>query len=83
MAIPLDKIMNQFALFENYYLNFYNISLTDESLSNFLNQVEKTSFLKSMITTIGISKKQEISQTHIEMLKDCFINWNGIFQIEN
>ncbi len=83
MSIPLDKIMNQLALFENYYLNFYNISLTDESLSNFLNQVEKASFLKSMITTIGISKNQEISQKHIEMLNNCFINWNGIFQIEN
>ena len=83
MSIPLDKIINQFALFENNYLNFYNISLTDESLSNFINQVEKSSFLKSMTTTIGISKKQEISQAHTEMLKQCFINWSGDFRIEN
>lgn len=83
MTIPLDKIVNQFGLFENYYLNFYNISLTDESLTNFLQDVEKIHFLKSMITAIGIKKTQEISQHHTEMLKKIFVNWNGVFQIHN
>jgi hypothetical protein len=83
MTIPLDTIINPFGLFENYYLNFYNISLTDESLTNFLQDVEKMHFLKSMITTIGIKKTQEISQPHTEMLKKIFLNWNGVFQIHN
>ncbi len=83
MTIPLDTIINPFGLFENYYLNFYNISLTDESLSNFLKKVEKMSFLKSMITAIGIKNTQEISLDHIEMLKKVFVNWDGVFQIHN
>ncbi len=83
MTIPLDTIINPFGLFENYYLNFYNISLTDESLSNFLQEVEKMNFLKSMITAIGIKNKQEISLHHTEMLKKVFVNWDGVFQIHN
>ena len=83
MTIPLDKIVNPFGLFEHYYLNFQKISLTDESLTNFLQDVEKMNFLKSMITTIGIKKTQEISQSHTEMLKKVFVNWNGVFQIHN
>ena len=82
--IPLDKICNQFALFENYYLNFYNIEFTDESLSNFLSEVEKCSFFKDMISIIGISKIQEQNQTitskQIEMLKKTFTRWDGIFR---
>jgi hypothetical protein len=81
MSIPLDTISYQFALFENYYLNFYNISLTDESLANFLEQTKKIHFLKTMITAIGISKNQEICEKHREMLQNFFVNWNGIFQI--
>jgi hypothetical protein len=83
MTIPLDKIVNPFGLFENYYLDFYNISLTDESLTNFLEEVEKMFFFKSMITAIGIKNTQEISQKHTEMLKKVFVNWNGLFQIHN
>jgi hypothetical protein len=82
--IPLDKIMNQFALFENNYLNFYNIEFTDESLNDFLTQVEKFSFFKDMISIIGISKIQEKNQNitckHIEMLKKTFIRWDGVFR---
>lgn len=82
--IPLDKICNQFALFENNYLNFYNIEFTDESLNDFLNQVEKFSFFKDMISIIGISKIQEQNQTitskQIEMIKKTFPRWDGIFR---
>ncbi len=81
----LDKIMNQFALFENYYLDLYNIEFTDETLNDFLTRVEKISFIQNMITVIGISKNQEknqtISHTQIEMLKKTFINWNGVFRV--
>ncbi len=83
MSIPLERICNQMALFENYYLNLYNISLTDESLGTFLEQVRKISFLKTMITTVGISKNQQIAENHREMLKEAFINWNGVFQLEH
>lgn len=79
MAIPLEKIINQFQLLENHYLNFYNISLTDESLRNFLSEFDKISFLKGMITVIGIKENQKISEKHREMLKSVFINWNGEF----
>ncbi len=83
MSIPLERICNQMALFENYYLNFYNISLTDESLGAFLQQVGKVSFLKTMITTIGISKNQQIAENHREMLQQAFTNWSGVFQLEH
>jgi hypothetical protein len=83
MIIELDKISNQFALFENYYLNFYNIIFTDESLNNFLEKV-KNFFLKSKICMIGISKSQpNISEKQKEMLKNTFTNWNGEFTIIN
>lgn len=82
MTIPLEKINNQFALIENHYLNFYNISLTDESLVSFLSKFEKISFIKDMITVIGIKENQEISDKHKNMLQECFINWNGVFQLE-
>lgn len=85
--IPLDKICNQFALFENYYLNFYNIEFTDESLNDFLTQVEKISFFKDMISAIGISKIQEQNQTitskQIEMLKKTFPSWDGNFRVHD
>lgn len=57
--VELDKIMNQFALFENYYLDLYNIEFTDESLNDFLIKVEKIAVIKDMISAIGISKNQE------------------------
>ncbi len=83
--VELDKIMNQFTLFENYYLDLYNIEFTDESLNDFLIKVEKISFIKNMITAIGISKNQEknetISSKQIEMLKNTFKNWNGNFRV--
>ncbi len=83
--VELDKIMNQFALFENYYLDLYNIEFTDESLNDFLIKVEKIAVIKDMISAIGISKNQEKNQTisskQIEMLKNTFKNWNGNFRI--
>ncbi len=83
----LHTIMNQFALFENYYLNFYNIEFTDETLNDFLTKVERISFIKNMITVIGISQNQEknqnISPKQIEMLKNTFINWDGNFRVHN
>ena len=83
--IQLEKIVNQFALFENNYLNFYNIEFTDESLNDFLTQVEKFSFFKDMISMIGISKIQEQNQTiasnQIEMLKKTFTRWDGNFRV--
>ena len=83
MTIPLEKIRNQFALFQNNYLNFYNISLTDESLDAFLKEVEKVSLLKTMVKTIGISSDQQIDERHKEMLKIVFTDWTGVFKIEN
>jgi hypothetical protein len=82
MTIPLEKIKNQFALIENNYLNFYNITLTDESLGKFLLEFEKISFLKGMINVIGIKENQQINKLHKDMLKAVFINWNGEFRIE-
>jgi hypothetical protein len=83
MTIPLEKIRNQFALFQNNYLNFYNISLTDESLDAFLKEVEKVSLLKTMVKTIGISSGQQIDEGHKEMLQIVFTNWTGVFKIED
>lgn len=83
MTIPLEKIRNQFALFQNNYLNFYNISLTDESLDAFLKEVEKVSLLKTMVKTIGISSGQQIDERHKEMLQIVFTNWTGVFKIED
>ncbi len=82
MSIPLEKIGNQFALIENHYLNLYNISLTDESLASFISKFGQISFLKGMISVIGIKENQEISDKHKQMLQECFINWNGVFQLE-
>ena len=81
MTTPLEKINNQFALIENHYLNLYNLSLTDESLTSFISKFGQISFLKGMITVIGIKENQEISDKHKQMLQECFINWNGEFQI--
>jgi hypothetical protein len=83
MTIPLEKIRNQFALFQNNYLNFYNISFTDESLDAFLKEVEKVSLLKTMVKTIGISSGQQIDEGHKDMLKIVFTNWTGVFKIED
>ena len=66
-------------------MNFYNIEFTDQSLNVFLEQVQKISIFKNMITAIGISKNQEKNQTisskQIEMLKNSFVNWDGNFRV--
>jgi hypothetical protein len=54
-------------------------------LNVFLEQVQKISIFKNMITAIGISKNQEKNQTisskQIEMLKNSFVNWDGNFRV--
>jgi hypothetical protein len=81
MSIKLENIYNQLLLFENYHLNLYNISFTDESLNDFLSKVNNTYFYKFMISSIGISEKQQILENQIEMLKKTFHNWNGKFTV--
>ena len=72
MAINLDKIHNQYCLFENYVINLYNIHFNDESLKRFLENVNNN-FINTMITNIITT--QEINENQKKLLKETFINW--------
>ena len=72
MTINIDTIYNQYALFENYVLNLYNVSFDDESLVRFLKNL-KYIFTNQMITNIITS--QEITENQKKLLKTSFPNW--------
>ena len=72
MPHNIDTIMNQYALFENYVLNLYNISFDDDSLSRFIENVNYNC-INQMITNIITT--QQISENQKKLLKNTFPNW--------
>jgi hypothetical protein len=72
MPHNIDTILNQYALFENYVLNLYNISFDDESLIRFIKNVNH-SFINKMITNIITT--QQLSENQKKLLKTAFPNW--------
>jgi hypothetical protein len=72
MPHNIDTIMNQYALFENYVLNLYNISFDDDSLSRFIENVN-INCINQMITNIITT--QQISENQKKLLKTTFPNW--------
>jgi hypothetical protein len=72
MPHNIDTIMNQYALFENYVLNLYNISFDDDSLSRFIENVN-INCINQMITNIITT--QHINENQKKLLKTAFPNW--------
>ncbi len=70
--IKLSSIINPYLLIENNHLNFFGIEFDDESLLDFINNMNKNNFICKMVDNICSS--QEFTDYQKEIMNKCFPN---------
>jgi hypothetical protein len=70
--VKLSSIKYPHLLIENSHLNFFGIEFDDNSLLDFINQVNSHSFICKLVDNIYSS--QEFTEYQKQLMSECFPN---------